>query len=199
MFPKSVNIENDLLVSLISGDWKAFGQLYHTYKPMLTAFTNRYIKDKDETEEIIQDVFLRIWEQRENIDVNLSFKSYLFTITKNKITDYFRKTKLTLLYQNYVQHFIELVQETDNYPYSGKEVNDALYGAIKKLPEKRKIIFLLSKKFNLSRHEIAEFMGISENTVKNQLLEAMHFLREHLKNEVIICITLANLKYILFI
>jgi RNA polymerase sigma-70 factor (family 1) len=186
----NIPVEKKQITSLIEGDRNSFKDLYNLYKPLLMAFIMRYIKNREVSEEMVQDVFTRLWENREQIDINLSFKSFLYTITKNKIMDYFRHAKTEKIYNNYIYNYIEIIQDTTNTNYSNKEINLSLTAAIKKLPEKRKIVFLLSKKFNLSRSEIANFLNISENTVKNQLQEAIQFLRDNLKNEVVLLLIL---------
>jgi RNA polymerase sigma-70 factor (ECF subfamily) len=186
MYPLSIPIEKKHISGLIQSDWNSFKELYILYKPLLMAFVFRHLKNREDSEEIVQDVFARVWEQRQNINADLSFKSFLFTITKNKIIDYFRKVKTENLYTNYIANYIEIIQDTTNSNIASKEINQSLSKAISLLPEKRKTVFLLSKKFNLSRNEIAQFLNISENTVKNHLQEAIQFLRENLKDEVVL-------------
>lgn len=163
-------------------DIDAFERLYNNYQPRIYSFSLRYLKVTEDAEGITQEVFIELWNNRKKIDVNLSLSSFLFTIAKNKIIDHFRKQQKQILFAKYLQSYIELSKiepEADADPrFSVKQVGRA----IKKLSEKRKIVFLLSKKFGLSRKEIADFMGVSENTVKNHLQEAVKNIREALSS-----------------
>jgi RNA polymerase sigma-70 factor (family 1) len=184
----NLETETYLLTKLKESDIGSFEQIFDLFYQKLYAFVFRYLKSKEDSEEIVQDVFIQIWENRLNLNENLSFKSYLFTITKNRIIDYFRKKKVESLYKNYVQNFVEMVHDGTYKELIYKDYDIALTEAIQQLPEKRREVFILSKKFGMSRAEIAKFFNISENTVKNQLQEALSFLRETLKKEVFIFI-----------
>jgi RNA polymerase sigma-70 factor (family 1) len=181
------------LTRLKKGDLDAFKELFTTFQPKLYAFVFRYLKNRGDSEEIVQDVFVQIWENRVNINEQLSFKSYLFTITRNRIIDYIRKKKLDALYRNYIFNYVDIIQENTNKELLYKEFNKALTDIINQLPEKRRIIFILSRKLKMSRSEIAQFLNISENTVKNQLQEATKFLRDFVDKEILLVIILLDL------
>jgi len=168
----------------------SFEEVFSIFQPKLLVFVFRYLKSKEDSEEIVQEVFIQIWENRSALNEKLSFKSYLFTITKNKIIDYFRKKKIETLSRNYILNFTELIQDTTYKEIIYKDYDTAISNAIEQLPDKRKVIFILSKKFGMTRSEIAKFYNISENTVKNQLQEAVNFLRDILKKEVFLLITI---------
>lgn len=171
-----------LLSGLKKGNAEAFEIIYKTFHPKLVAFAFRYMKVLEDAEGMVQDVFVELWQNHSKINVNLSISSYLFTITKNKIIDYFRKKKRQNLFNDYLVNFIKnpIVQvDEPEYIERSKQINQV----IKTLPEKRKIVYLLSKKFGLNRKEIAEFMDVSENTVKNHLLEAIKTLKRALYKE----------------
>ena len=175
-----------LLSALKKGNIESFENLYKNYKPRIFTFSLRYLKVIEDAEELTQEVFIELWKNRKKIDINLSLSSFLFTIAKNKIIDHFRKQKRENLYNNYLQHYIDFsIDNTAN-----NFVDKQMVNAIKKLPEKRKIVFLLSKKFGLSRKEIADFLEVSENTVKNQLQEAIKYLRHILSRETVVSILL---------
>ena len=170
--------EKQLLIQLKNGDISSFKDIYVYYKPLLFSFSLRYLKNKEDSEEIVQEIFVQFWENRHKIDTSLSIKSYLFTITKNKIIDYFRKHKVEALYENYVLNFIDLIHDNTQKDIIFKDLNTAVSEAIDKLSDKRKQVLIMSKKLGMTRAEIAKFLDISENTVKNQLQEALQFLKE---------------------
>ena len=182
----SSNRKSLLLSAIKKGDIESFWSLYKTYQPKIFAFSLRYLKVTEAAEDLTQEVFIQLWENRQKININFSLSSFLFTIAKNKIIDHFRKQQRQTLFNNYIQHYLE-------FPNTLKEENEGnnvasiqVESVINKLPEKRKIVFLLSKKFGLNRREIADFLGISENTVKNQLQEALKFLRHVLHQETVL-------------
>ena len=183
--------KNKHLISLIKfGDIGAFERLYHLFYPKLFAFSLRYFKVKEDAEGMTQEVFIELWKNKEKLNKNLSLSSFLFTIMRNKIIDHFRKEEKKAIYTNYLK---SLVQSNNGKSFEFPETvkaNKKMRSAINELTEKRRAVFLLSKKFGLSRKEIAEFMGVSENTVKNQLQEAIKFLRAALSNKIAIIIIL---------
>lgn len=182
----NLELKENTLHKLKDGDLSSFEEVFAIFSPKLYAFVYRYIKSKEESEEIVQEVFIQIWETRSKLNEKLSFKSYIYTITKNKIIDYFRRKKIESLSKNYIEAFTNLVRDDTYNELFYKDYDSLLIKAIGQLSEKRKEIFILSKKFGMSRSEIASFYGISENTVKNQLHEALNFLRTILKKEIIL-------------
>jgi RNA polymerase sigma-70 factor (ECF subfamily) len=180
------DIKPHILTGLKEGNLNAFKELFFQYQPKLHGFVFRYLKSKTDAEEIVQEVFIQIWENRTSINENLSFNSFLFTITKNKIIDYLRKKKTETLYRNYVFNYLELINDSTDKELMYKDYNEALADAITQLPKKRRAIFIMSKKFQMSRTEIAQFLDISENTVKNQLQDAMNFIRTMLNKEILL-------------
>jgi RNA polymerase sigma-70 factor, Bacteroides expansion family 1 len=190
MNTSNLELKEHTLTRLKEGDMNSFEEVFTIFQPKLLAFVYRYLKSREDSEEIVQEVFIQIWENRTTLNEKLSFKSYLFTITKNRIIDYFRKKKIETLSKNYVRNFTELIHDNTSSELVYKDYDAVLAEAIEKLPDKRKVIFLLSRKFGMSRNEIANFFNISENTVKNQLQEALNFLRDILKKEVLLIILL---------
>lgn len=180
----NLELREHTLSKLKNGDMSSFEEVFTIFQPKLLTFVFRYLKSKEDSEEIVQEIFIQIWENRSELNEKLSFKSYLFTIAKNKIIDYFRKKKIETLSRSYILNFTEIIHDNTYREVIYKDYDEVIAHAIDKLPDKRKVIFILSKKFGMSRNEIANFYNISENTVKNQLQEALNFLREILKKEV---------------
>jgi RNA polymerase sigma-70 factor (family 1) len=173
----------ELVERLQKGDVVAFDLIYEKYSGKLYAFSLKYLKSTDEAEELVQLVFLKLWENHKSLDKEFSFKSYLFTIAYNFICKLFRK-------RNYQQRFIaDLLYEN---PRSSFEIEDSIdYQSvldqvqliIAKLPERLKTIFLLSRQEGKSTKEIAKEVGLSPGTVDNYISEAIRFIRKGLSNE----------------
>ncbi len=177
----SKEIESKLVRSLAKGNILAFNTLFKEYGHRLYRFAYGYLKSEAEAEELVQEVFTIIWEKRAELKEELSFKSYLFTISFNMIRKHFR-TKAQL--SAYLQSGSK--EETDFQTIQDISYNSLLQyisELVNKLPEKRKLIFIKSRFEDKSIKEIAEELKISHKTVENQLTDALKFIRTHLNTE----------------
>jgi RNA polymerase sigma-70 factor (family 1) len=172
-------IRKELLEKLKRGDDKAFEELYHSYKVPALRFCNSILKDIEESENIIQEVFIKIWNRRSTINPELNFTSYLFTIIKNRVFDYLKEVKKNdFLRDKFWEQILEYKAEDNEI----KEERFAMVKeAVENLSEKRKIIIKLNYEEGKSYEEIANQLNISKNTVKNQLVKAKQVIREQLK------------------
>jgi RNA polymerase sigma-70 factor (ECF subfamily) len=170
----------ELIVALREGNLQAFSQLFDQYGKRLYHFSLGYLKSAEEAEEIVQEVFLKIWNKREELSEQKSLESYFFTIARNGILNTIRKSKFEKAYLNYVILNPErnsLLDEELNF----RELERAYHEAIDSLPPRRKEIYLLSKEQSLSREEIAVKMNISVKTVENQMTSAISEIRKNLR------------------
>jgi len=173
--------ESMLVGDLSKGSIVAFNLLYKTYCKRLYRFSLRYLRSEKEAEELVQEVFAIIWEKRETLNQELSFKSFLFTIAFNIIRKHFRKKARLAKYLN-----AGLADDT-NYQIADDTNYQSLYTylltLIDQLPERRREVFVKSRLEGLPNRKIADEMKISLKTVENHLSDAMRFLREHLNRE----------------
>jgi RNA polymerase sigma-70 factor (ECF subfamily) len=171
--------EDKILVqSIKQGSSKAFEQLFLRYQKKLVHFCRRFVTRKEESENLVQNVFMEIWENRLSLDAEKSFSGFLFTITRNKIYNHIRKTINEKIYKEYIAGNPEA---EDPRVYESKESEEMLAKLIGSMPDRRKEIFLMSRNMGLTYKEIAQRLGISENTVDTQIRNALDFLREELK------------------
>jgi RNA polymerase sigma-70 factor (ECF subfamily) len=173
--------ENELLEKIIEGDRKAFAKFYKHNISGLYRFVFLMCKSKETSEEIIQNLFVKIWEKRESLHTIRSLKSYLFCSAKNLMLDHIRSTKikdrvLTLVKPD-TEESLEHADDLINY----KQYNKIIHEAIGLLPEKRKQIIVMRILDDLSLDEIAEKLNISKNVVKKQLYKGLDFLREYVQ------------------
>ncbi|MCX6225229.1 MAG: RNA polymerase sigma-70 factor [Bacteroidia bacterium] len=175
--------DNELVERLQKGDVESFDLIYEKYSGKLYAFGLKYRKSTVEAEELVQSVFLKLWENHINLKKETSFKSYLFTIAYNDMCKLFRKW-------NYQQKFINdtlyensqsSTEIEDGIDY--QSVLDRVQQIVDKLPEKQKTIFLKSRKEGKSSKEIAKEVGLSPGTVDNYISEALKFIRSRLHDE----------------
>ena len=181
MQDRTTESESLLVRNLSKGNLLAFNTLYRAYSGRLYRFALGYLKSESEAEELVQEVFTIIWEKRSDLKEELSFKSFLFTISFNIIRKHFR-TKAYL--SDYLKAGTGPEQDTQT---SQKILYDSLYQYItelvNKLPARRKEIFIKSRIEGLSIKEIAGKMSISHKTVENQLTDALKFIRTNLNRE----------------
>jgi RNA polymerase sigma-70 factor (family 1) len=179
------NIPDDieLVKRLQTGDVEAFDLIYVKYSGKLFYFGLKYLRSTDEAKDLVQSVFLKLWENHKSLIKEKSFKSYLFTITYNDICKLFRK-------KNYRQEFIAESLYTNSQSFTEMEdgidydsVLERVQQIIDKLPERQKIIFSKSRFEGKSTKEIAEELRLSPGTVDNYISESLKFLRSHLLNE----------------
>ena len=157
-------------------DHYAFDQLFHKYGPMLYAFVASILKDEPESEEVVQDIFLKIWEKRKELQTGLSFKSYLFTIAYNATKKVYRQKLLDNKYKQEAAIMMGQDSSSDLSVVEYRNLLDYVDTIINRLPPARREIFIMSKKDDLTNAEIANMLNISEQTVKNQLVAARKFL-----------------------
>jgi RNA polymerase sigma-70 factor (ECF subfamily) len=173
--------EQSLLQKTAEGSREAYATLYSHYYPGLYRFVSFVILSHEDTEEIIQDVFLKIWLKRETLIGIRSFDYYLFRMAKNRIFDAARQnqTRLQLARQIGVQ-----MQEGTDSTYNEvifQEYHAIAQEAINQLSPQKKKMFLMYTRDEMTAREIAEVEGISRMAVKKQLYEAIHFIKDHLR------------------
>lgn len=179
----NTEIANDriLLERLKKGDAACFELLYSKYSGKLYNYVLHISKgDFYLAEEIVQNVFVKIWEIRQHIDTEGSFSSFVFTIGKNHYLNALKSRMQGFLYHEYVlEHSSELensVEEEVEFKMLEEQINTL----IEQLPPARRKVYILSRIKHLPNREIAEMLQISENTVESQLTKATQFMRKNL-------------------
>jgi len=172
---------NTIVKSLVSDNKKALDELYNYYYPRLYAFAKKFLKVEDDINDILQEVFIKIWENRKNIKNVETFNAYIFTITKNAVVSYFREKTKLIAFESRVREMATaegyLTENTAEY----KDIKEKVDQLIEQLPQKRQQIFKLSREQGLSNKEIASEMGISVKTVEDHIMHAIRFLKNNLK------------------
>lgn len=169
--------------NLKQGDVKAFDDLFNKYSPRLFNFSVKYLKSAEEAEEVVQEVFLYIWDKREGLKPDNSFNAYIFTIAYNIIKKHFIKKSRDNAYKDDLIY--TLLQQENNLDQTidYKFLLEKVELIINSLPNRRKEIFIKRKYEGLSVKQIAEELGISPNTVENQLASAQKQILNELQKE----------------
>ncbi len=182
--------EKKLIKNLIKGNRDAYAVLFYQYASNLLSIAQSYLHDREESEEIVQETFYRVWKYRENMDASLSFKAYIITIAKRLIFNRAKKKMHEIAYKDYyLANQNSLNYEVDDY-ISFHELDNQLQKAMDNLPEKRRQIFVMSRQKGLSNQEIATQLGISVSTVENHMNKALNFLRNTITTTYLLIIAL---------
>ncbi|MEO2070415.1 MAG: RNA polymerase sigma-70 factor [Zunongwangia sp.] len=172
------NKYNLFLQSLIQGEESAYASLVEKYHQNLCAYAISLTHDKDTAEDVVQNVFIRIWKKRKSLDKIKNFDGYLYQSVHNEFIDFLRKEKTLLTHQgNYIESLNRLTQEED---FDLVHLTKMISKEINNLPDRCKEIFLLSRKEGLMNKEIAEYLDISIKTVEFNISKAFKTLREKL-------------------
>jgi len=172
--------EKSLLALIAIGDRNAFLQLYTTYLNNLYRYIFQFTKSKQDTEEILQDIFIKIWENRGKLSEVDCFQNYLLRCAKNKVLDNIRHLKISQRALSEIKRTTNIAENTTSDQCAYREYYQVVKVAVEKLPPKRKIIFSLAIENGLSHDEIAFQLNISKSVVKKQIYKASHFVREYL-------------------
>lgn len=167
-----------------------FSDIYISYYSKLIRFAKEYVTINEDAENIIQDVFLRLWERQDTLHLINNLNAYLFKLVKNRCIDHLRNRLSAEKCNKFVQNSFEMemtlkIQSLDKFNdafFSEKNMDDIISDAIKSLPNRCREIFLLSRNEGLKYREISENLNISVNTVENQMNIALKKLRIKLKD-----------------
>jgi RNA polymerase sigma-70 factor (ECF subfamily) len=180
---KNTQSNTELVKLLKKGDMAAFDAIYTMYCHKLHGFVMRYLKQQEDAEGIVQEVFIKIWEARSKIDIYQSFESFLFTIAYNTTISLLRKRVSESKSREYLKT-VQQIDSADNVidELQYQELNDQVRSVLEQITPRQKEIYLLSREEGLKHKEIAQQLNISENTVKNHLVSTLKFLRSKIDN-----------------
>lgn len=177
-----IHIDQSLVLKLGNGEESAFEHLFNRYHKDVYRYAYSLIRSKEHAQEVTQDVFVKVWLKRETLKPELSFKSFLFTITKNMSYDFLVKASKDLkLKQHIFKNSATSHTPVENYMLN-KEYELLRQAAINKLPPKRRRIFEMSRNEGKSYQDISAELGITLQTVKNQMSQALTNISVYLKS-----------------
>ncbi len=169
-----------------------FESIFRDYYNELCSFAFKYLKDPQDAEEIVQEMFVKLWEKKDNISISSSIRSYLYNSVKNNCLN---KIKHIQIREKYKEHNEELIKNTDNsidQQLEATELDEKITISIEMLPKARKKIFIMCRYDGLKYREIAKKLDISIKTVENQMGKALKFLRSELIDYITIIFILLN-------
>jgi len=179
----------NLFNGLFKGDEETYIFLFREYYVSLCAYSRRYIYRKDIAEEIVSDIFMRIWETRETIKINTSVKAYLFHAVYNNSLNYLRKQKKKAVLEEYSWEtssenigFADTSEEIEEQSMMLENINEKIEEAVSMLPKQQQKVFRLKRVEGKKTKEVAEIMGLSVKTIEMHLSKAILKLRQYLKD-----------------
>ena len=180
MEPYTSYTEKELLLLVAKGDEAAFTHLFHTWHPLLSTFILRMTRSASLTEEVVQEVFVKIWMSREALQYVERFKPYLWVITRHHAIDALRKTATRTGHEKQYQQLLDTIQPdlSDQHDY-----HTMIDEAIAMLPPKQQQVYLLSRRDRMKQADIAKLMGISLATVKSYMQLAVAFITRYIKDK----------------
>ncbi|MGI6073762.1 MAG: RNA polymerase sigma factor [Fermentimonas sp.] len=177
------NEDHALFMLLKKRDKEAFAMIYKKYHRYLYAIALKYLKNEQLAEDVVQHVFVKLWENTSKIDIEINLKNYLYTMTKNRILNYFRDNK-EAIYLSYENSQTDLVEPHDIVKsFEKRQMNALLYEAIDKLPPQKREVCIRKLESDDTNQQIADKMNISVHTVKSHYQDALKMLRKYFEDE----------------
>jgi RNA polymerase sigma-70 factor (ECF subfamily) len=172
------SLSDQQLVSLLKeGSAAAYTELFDRYQPLLYIYSCKIVKDEDEAADLVQEVFLYVWDKKDSIEFNSSVLAYLYSAVRYKFFNLLDKRKVRNDYASSFRKFMEEGAPTTDDYLREKEMLRLIEYNVSLLPQKLKQIYELSRIANMTNTQIAEVLGISEKTVQNQLSLAIRQLK----------------------
>ena len=188
---------SDIVPQIAQGNKSAFESLFKSHYANLCGYALKYVWELDQAEEIVQDLFFNLWNKRSDLYISSSIESYLFRAVRNACLNYLKHKKIRDSYASTVQNAFNPGQGMDDNPVETLELQKKIDESIEIMPPERKKIFLMSRYDGLKYKEIAKKLGLSVKTVEAQMGKALKFLREELK-EFMVLLILMLVEIILF-
>lgn len=187
--------DKELISLLQNSDEAALRAIYDTHIRQLHYFILRTAKSRQLAEDVVQDVFIKVWENRMHIDAEQPFKPYLYTIAKRHLLNLLKRVQHETYIVEEIRKYASTVEDTTDMALDFQESNAAITEAINKLPSQCREVFVRCKIKGLSYQQAAEELGITEGTVNSQMVKALKSIRSYvnLKNAIgVIIIFISN-------
>lgn len=192
MIDYSKDTDDSLLVLLRSSDQRAFKILYERHWHALWSYARHAMADPDDAEDIVQELFMTLWEKREDLHINTSLKAYLYRATLNKVIDRTDRTKYRFSYLEDLKRTYDQGHYTIDGELFEKELIGRFEACVGKMPPKMRKIFTLSRTHLLTHQQISDYLNISRENVNRQIKNALILLKKSL-----LVVTMTFLNYFL--
>lgn len=170
-----------IITSFIQGDQEAFRFVFNFFYKKLYGFVYKITKSDYSTQEIIQEVFIKLWSIRASIEMSESFDAFVYTITRNLTYNFLRDASKKESLKKELWEAIKMEQYHTENIFQSKEYEEIIDDIVSHLPKKKRIIYVLSRQQGKSNQEIADLLGISKKTVKNHLWKTLQLIKIQLE------------------
>ncbi|MES2517224.1 MAG: RNA polymerase sigma-70 factor [Bacteroidota bacterium] len=174
--------DSDILLAIRQGNERVFETVFRKHYQPLCNYACGILKDMDDAEEVVQSIFLKFWEQRVEIEINVSLKSYLYRAVHNTCLNRLKHLKIQETYRQYVGDYLDVTYDSATDMMDKVELENRIADALEKLPEQCRLIFKMSRFEELKYQEIANQLGLSIKTVENQIGKALKIMRSELSD-----------------
>lgn len=174
------NLDSDILLAIRQGNERVFETVFRKHYQALCNYACGILKDMDDAEEVVQSIFMKFWEQREGIEINVSLKSYLYRAVHNTCLNRLKHLKIQEVHKQYVGNYYEENHDSATEIMDKVELENRIADALEKLPEQCRLIFKMSRFEELKYQEIADKLGLSIKTIENQIGKALRIMRVEL-------------------
>lgn len=168
--------ENALLTLTARGDEEAFRELFGYYYPKVLTLLGTFISNEEDVKDLAQSIFMKIWQIRLSLSDVRNFGAFLYRMCRNAATDYCRTKKVHISMSDYYEEPATVALDE---LFFAKEAEIQMDNRLRKMPDKRRTVYTLSRKLGFSNDDIADKMNISKKTVENHLNAALKELRKH--------------------
>lgn len=176
--PFKVEYSDSTVIDLLrQGSEKVFERIFKDHFKSLHAYAYTFLKDDEQAEEVVQNVFCRIWEKRENLKTDGSLKAYLYRAVHNESLNYLKHQKVKASFQVYYADQMEQSEDHSAKKIMANELERHIQKAMNELPQQCRTIFQLSRFEQLKYQQIADQMGLSIKTIENQMGKALKLMR----------------------
>ncbi|RQO75106.1 RNA polymerase sigma-70 factor [Pedobacter sp. KBW06] len=172
--------DQELTLMLRHGEKGALTEIYKRYQPLLYSHAYRRLPDQEEIRDIIQELFITLWDNRSSFQLNGSLASYLYTSVRNRILNLYRSQKVRDSYSLSLKNFMEQGSNITEEALREKELIQLVEQEVAALPPQMRLIFEMSRNLDMSHNEIALELDLSPHTVRTQVRNALRILREKL-------------------
>ncbi len=178
------NSDRKIFNEIKKGNIVTFEKLFRKYYAGLCNYATKYLKDLDKAEEVVQELFYKLWEKRNKLDINVSLKSYLYRAVYNGCLQYLNHRAIEIKYENYYKKQNKEYAIDASEAMNMQELNEIINETLNSLPERCRNIFFLNRYDGLKYREIAKKLDLSIKTVEANMGKALKLLRKNLKNYV---------------
>lgn len=169
-----------MLQDVARGDEQAFARLFHAYRDKLYGFILKITGSRELAEDVVQDVFLKIWTHRSNLHEVENFNAYLFRMSHNQVMNGLKRMNLESSIRLRLARLVQAAAEDPESVLMYKHTRELLKEAVEQLPPQQKLVYQLSREQGLKQEEIANQLNISAQTVKNHMSQALRSIRERI-------------------